>query len=310
MPHIGNDIALAVRHLRAGRLVAFPTETVYGLGGDAANRDAIAEIYRLKDRPTGHPLIVHLFDFADADEWAQDISPPARRLARRFMPGPLTLVLPRRSSAPFYATGDDSIALRVPMHKVARKLLADFAGGIAAPSANGFGRLSPTRAVHVAEEFAAADLYVLNGGDCPVGIESVIVDCREERLFLLRPGAIAEAELSLVAGQQLLAPPPTARAPGLLPRHYAPLIPLFLVSSEVVSATTGQTAVLSRQKPAAVLAKFWRKTADAPAQYAHELYRLLRELEMTGAGMIRVEMPPTKPPWQAVYDRLRRAATT
>ena len=310
MPLIGYDINLAVRNLRGGRLVAFPTETVYGLGGDASNQSAIAAIYQLKNRPANHPLIVHLPDFSDADDWAQDIPPLARRLAQKFMPGPLTLVLTCHHQVPSYVSANGSIALRVPAHPVARQLLAAFDGGIAAPSANHFGRLSPTSATHVMAEFPKArGLYVLDGGDCAVGIESAIVDCQGERLFLLRPGAIGEKALSAAAGKALLPPPATACAPGLLENHYVPLIPLFLVAPEMVPTASTQTAVLSRQKPAAVAAKCWRLAVANPVQYARELYRLLRELEATGATMIWVETPPTEAPWRAIHDRLGRAAT-
>ena len=297
MPTVGNDIEEAARRLRGGKIVAFATETVYGLGAKADNPRAVAAMYALKGRPRNHPAIVHLADFSQAEEWAE-VPECGRRLAAAFMPGALTLLLPAR------ATGiGKTVAVRVPAHPQARCLLAK-SGSVMAPSANRFGRLSPTTAAHVSSEFPNSDIYILDGGDCPVGVESVIVGCLDGNLSVLRPGVITAEQIAAVAGRAL-SPPPAVVAPGCLPRHYAPQKPLFLQSAAQLLAIKN-AAVLSQRQPPAVA--HWRQAAAQPQQYARQLYRLLRELDATTADSIVVETPPTTSDWAAVNDRLRRAA--
>ena len=231
------DIDAAARALRAGDLVAFPTETVYGLGADARNPEALRKVYALKGRPATHPLILHLHSAAELGQWVAEVPPAARRLAARFWPGPLTLVLRRAAGVSDVLTGgQDTLAVRVPAHPVARALLQAFGGGIAAPSANRYGRVSPTRAEHVREEFADG-LQVLDGGDCEIGLESSIVSLTGAQPLLLRPGAIPRAALEAELGEPLRTAMPdpagttAPRMPGSTPQHYAPQTPLTLVAA-------------------------------------------------------------------------------
>jgi L-threonylcarbamoyladenylate synthase len=243
------DIARAAALLRAGELVAFPTETVYGLGADARNPEAVAKVFAAKGRPADHPLIVHLASADALDAWATDIPAYARKLARSLWPGPLTLILKKQRRVPDAVTGgQDTVGLRVPAHPLALQLLQAFAGadngGIAAPSANRFGRISPTTAQHVRDEFQLAlgdrVVMVLDGGPCDVGIESTIVDCSRGGPVLLRPGAISAGRIAAVCGRfpvsagQPSAPneAPVPRASGTLAAHYAPSTPLLLVSHD------------------------------------------------------------------------------
>ena len=309
---VGFDIDEAARRLRNGGLVAFPTETVYGLGADARSAEAVAALYRMKRRPRGHPVIVHALDFDEAArEWAAEIPPVARKLAARFMPGPLTLILRRRPDSPPAPAGDsDGVALRVPAHPMARELLAAFGGPLAAPSANRFGRISPTCAAHVAEEFPHEPVYILDGGDCPVGLESAVVDCRVPAL--LRPGFISESDIAAAAGRALSPAPQDIRAPGMLPRHYAPRAPLRLASGDELRrlAKGANIAVFSRVRPPGLPPEKWRLADPDPARQGRNLYRNLRELDACGAEMILAERPPETPEWRAIRDRLSRAAET
>lgn len=303
MPTIGDNLDEAARRLRAGETVAFATETVYGLGAMADNPHAIAAMYKLKGRPRHHPAIIHLADFSHADKWAE-VPKLGRRLAAAFMPGVLTLLLPARTAA----IGDGkTVALRVPAHPQARQLLANIGNGVVAPSANRFGRLSPTTAAHVSAEFPDSDIYILDGGDCEVGIESTIVGCLSGGLSVLRPGAITAAQIAEVAGQKL-SPAPTVAVPGCLPTHYAPQKPLFLQPAATLAKAGKNAAVLSQQRPTAVLPAHWRQATAEPRQYARRLYGLLRELDATDADSIAVETPPATSDWAAVRDRLHRAA--
>jgi len=305
------DIARAVALLRAGELVAFPTETVYGLGADARNAAAVGRIYALKRRPAGHPLIVHLAAAGALADWAAVVPSAAQRLAARFWPGPLTLILPRAAGVSDLLTGgQDSIGLRVPAHPLARQLLEAFGGGIAAPSANRYGRVSPTSAAHVREEFGADAPFVLDGGDSSVGLESTIVSLVGEPL-LVRPGAIAAAELEALIGPlRRAAAGEGPRAPGTTRAHYAPATPLVLVASGgLPAAAAADAAVLARQPPpAAFRGVLWLTAAADPAAYAHDLYANLRRLDRAGARRIVVEAVPTGAAWEAVRDRLGRAA--
>jgi L-threonylcarbamoyladenylate synthase len=305
------DVARAVALLRAGEVVAFPTETVYGLGADARNAAAVAKIYALKGRPAGHPLIVHLAGADALPAWAAAVPEAARRLAARFWPGPLTLILPRAADISDALTGgQDSIGVRVPSHPVARQLLAAFGGGIAAPSANRYGRVSPTSAAHVRDEFGPQAPFVLEGGDCSVGLESTIVSLVGEPL-LLRPGGIAVADLEAVIGPLRRAVAGEGpRAPGTTRAHYAPATRLVVVAAAALGATVGPaSAVLARRPPPANFGGvLWLAAPAGPADYAHDLYANLRRLDHAGAAAIVVEAVPEDPAWEAVRDRLTRAA--
>lgn len=305
------DIDAAARALRAGGLVAFPTETVYGLGADARNPAALRKVYQLKGRPPTHPLILHLHSAAELGEWVAEVPPAARRLAARFWPGPLTLVLRRAAGVSDVLTGgQETLAVRVPAHPVARALLQAFGGGIAAPSANRYGRVSPTRAEHVREEFPG-DLPVLDGGDCEVGLESSIVSLAGPRPLLLRPGAIPRAALEAELGEPLpsavadAAGAATPRVPGSTPQHYAPQTPLTLVAAGTLPAAVA--AAVTRGEHVVTLACPPSAAADS---YGRALYAELRRLDKLGASRILVESVPSSPEWDAVRDRLARAAAT
>ncbi len=247
-------IERAAELLRAGDLVAFPTETVYGLGADATNAKAVSRIFAAKGRPADHPVIVHLHDISQVERWASAMPDAARRLAEAFWPGPLTLILPRAASVHDAVTGgQDSVGLRVPSHPVARELLEAFGGGIAAPSANRFGRISPTRAAHVAGDLGDAVALILDGGACDVGIESTIVALTGDAPVLLRPGAIGERELARVLGHAPLAPDRSApRASGTLAAHYAPKTAALLAPADALIAEIDQ--LVERDEDVAVLA--------------------------------------------------------
>ncbi|HEX9139386.1 MAG TPA: L-threonylcarbamoyladenylate synthase, partial [Steroidobacteraceae bacterium] len=218
------ELDTAVQALRDGDVVAFPTETVYGLGANAQDQRGLRRIFELKGRPITHPLIVHLDSPRFLPRWAREMPAAATKLAARFWPGPLTLVLPRADGVPDLVTGgQDTVAVRVPSHPMAQQLLTAFGGGIAAPSANRFGHVSPTRAEHVREEFGEEVRVVLDGGECKLGLESTIVACVQDTVQLLRPGAISLSKLRQTVGEVLGAPLPDApRAPGSQPAHYAP----------------------------------------------------------------------------------------
>ena len=318
-----DEIARALVLLRAGELVAFPTETVYGLGADAANPLAVAKIFAAKGRPADHPLIVHLASAAGLDAWAREVPEAARLLAAAFWPGPLTLILKRSSKAPDAVTGgQDTVGLRVPKHPLALRLLAEFGGGIAAPSGNRFGRISPTTAAHVRAELGAAVALVLDGGPCDVGIESTIVDLSRGAPVVLRPGAITAADIARVLGAATEvglegeAHADQPRVSGALAAHYAPSSPLRLVAAADLDAAAraaladGQrVAVLARTVPPfAAAGLVWQAVPAAAAAYAHELYAALRQLDASGADLILVEAPPEEAAWQAIADRLQRAA--
>ncbi len=307
----------AVALLNAGELVAFPTETVYGLGADARNPSAVARIFAAKGRPAGHPLIVHVSGLAAAREWIAELPDVARRLADTFWPGPLTIVLPKAGDVPAGVTGGQStIALRAPAHPVARALLAAFGGGIAAPSANRYGRISPTRAADVREELGDRVALVLDGGDCDVGLESTIVACLGNRVTLLRPGAVSRSQLADVAGQVAEADAASPRAPGRERSHYAPRTALAVIEpgkllAEVERALAGglRLAVLARSAaPVTSDRLVWRQLGEQPAEYGRALYATLRDLDRAGAARILVETVPGDESWAAIADRLRRAA--
>jgi len=306
------EIAQAAKLLKAGRLVAFPTETVYGLGADASSASAVARLYAVKRRPADHPVIVH-FDTAErAFTWAREVPAAARTLARRFWPGPLTLILKRSSLAPDFITGrQDNVGVRVPAHPVAHQLLAAFGGGIAAPSANRFGHVSPTTAAHVRADLGADVDMVLEGGQSAVGIESTIVDLSRGGPMVLRPGRISAAELEAALGKPLggrMDDPP--RHSGGLERHYAPRTPARLVPAHEldreIARLQDKVAVLAFSRPDERV-DYWLRMPRDPIAYAHRLYAALRELDGAECEAMLIEAPPESPEWAAVRDRLRRA---
>ena len=309
----------AVEALRDGQVVAFPTETVYGLGADAQNPQAVRRVFELKGRPATHPLIVHIDHPRQLERWALAVPPAARALADRFWPGPLTLVLRRAPAVDLAITGgQDTVAVRVPGHPVAQQLLRAFGSGLAAPSANRYGRVSPTRAEHVREEFGDEVPVVLDGGDCKIGLESTIVSCVDAVPRVLRPGAITLSQLRAVVPEVEEGPGATVqRVPGTDAKHYAPVTPLSIVASraleEVVAQLTAdheKVAVLATRPPR-VANKFmtWVNAGRRADVYARELYVNLRTLDKAGAKEILVEEVPDAEAWHAVRDRLRRAAT-
>lgn len=312
------DLEAALRALRAGELVAFPTETVYGLGADARNPAAVRRIFEVKGRPARHPVIVHLGDIAQLPEWARQVPPEARRLAEHFWPGPLTLVLPRAAGVDDSVTGgQDTVAVRVPAHAVAQQLLAAFRGGIAAPSANRYGRLSPTRAEHVREELGDAVRVVLDGGDCPIGLESTIVAFQDGSTRLLRPGRITAGQIrALVEDLVIGADPASPRVPGSTAAHYAPSTPLSLVPAGQIDAHSAalaaggrRVAVLAWRAPlAARPGVTWINAGMRAQQYGHDLYAHLRTLDKSRCERILVQDVPDGEAWAAIRDRLRRAA--
>jgi L-threonylcarbamoyladenylate synthase len=312
-------IRAAAEALHAGRLVAFPTETVYGLGADAGSADAVAAIYRLKGRPADHPLIVHVTGAGQARRWAV-WSAMAQALADRFWPGPLTMILPRLPDAPAWACGGQaSIGLRVPSHPVAQALLAEFERlgglGVAAPSANRFGRVSPTRASHVIDDLGDDAPMVLDGGASEVGLESTIVDLSRERPALLRPGGLGAAPLEAVLGVTLSAPGADApRASGTLAAHYSPRTPIVLCQAARIGERLAalerrglRCVAWSRTRPASPAAA-WEPAFEDERAFAHALYDTLRRLDRAGFDRIVIEQPPGTPAWAAVTDRLGRAA--
>ncbi|MDR2636768.1 MAG: threonylcarbamoyl-AMP synthase [Zoogloeaceae bacterium] len=338
------ELERAVALLKAGELVAFPTETVYGLGADAANPEGVRKIFAAKGRPADHPVIVHLARGEDMTAWAADIPPLAWRLSEIFWPGPLTLILKKQPWVSSLVTGgQESVGLRVPAHPLAQALLTAFAavspgigrGGIAAPSANRFGRVSPTTAAHVREELGDRLACILDGGPAQVGIESTILDLTrlaDEGPVILRPGGIPAERLCQLfrsfapgeprkpfpAASAAPAVSPTPRVSGSLASHYAPATSLHLCPGAELSARLARESAAGRRcgvmawnaKGNAEVggAHLWRILPASPEGYAHDLYATLRELDAARCDAIIAELPPDTPEWQAIHDRLRRAS--
>jgi L-threonylcarbamoyladenylate synthase len=313
----------AAQHLASGALLAFPTETVYGLGARADDDAAVARIFAAKGRPAQHPLIVHVGDIEAARHFTTALPAAAQHLVQAFWPGPLTVILPRRPGvADAAAGGQRSIGLRMPSHPVALALLQAAAAlgvpGVAGPSANRFGRVSPTTAQHVQQEFGP-ELWVLDGGPCSVGIESAIVDCTREQPALLRPGQLGRTRIEQVLGQPLAGRDASSpRASGTLEAHYAPRAPVRLFDAAGTTGaappwvgTGGGIGVYSRSPvPAAwgTAGLVWRPMPQASAAVAQELFAVLRDLDQHPVVAIWVERPPAGAEWEGVHDRLLRAA--
>ena len=328
------SIALAAQALQRGDLIGLPTETVYGLAADACNAKAVAKIFSIKGRPSDHPLIVHVTDVESAERFASEIPDFAKRLMDAFWPGPLTLILPRITDiATAAAGGQKSVGIRSPSHPIARQILlaAQNLGvwGVAAPSANKFGRVSPTTAAHVRDEFGDA-LLVVDGGACDVGIESAIVDCTRGQPVLLRPGVLTVEQLSLACGEKVLQQgeqlSPTSSAPkasGTLAAHYAPTAKLFLIDEHEIEqklslSSEGSLIAIWSRAPVKTQSQgrldkktaiYWQQMPSDPAQCAQMLFAQLRAFDALGAEQIWVESPPSESAWEGVHDRLRRAET-
>jgi L-threonylcarbamoyladenylate synthase len=314
---VTQDVELAAARLRAGGVVAFPTETVYGLGADATCVAAVQRIFAIKRRPADHPLIVHIATAAQLDQWACDIPDGARALAVRFWPGPLTLILKRQPRVPDVVTGgQDSVGLRVPQHPLARALLAAFSGGIAAPSANRYGRVSATTAEHVREELGDEVDVILDGGACEVGIESTIVSFLDGTPRLLRPGAIEPAALAAVLGRPVAAATGAVRVSGSHAAHYAPATPLRQLDRTGLwveaarLAGHGESVLVLHHGPVPADAPVGVQRLALPATpsgFGHELYSALRRADRLGFAQLLIERPPADEAWLAIRDRLTRA---
>lgn len=310
----------AAERLKQGQLVAFATETVYGLGADASNPEALAALYQLKGRPSEHPVIVHLASADLMPLWASHVPKEAWKLAQAFWPGPLTLLLPKHPNVLAAVTGGKpTVGLRVPNHPVALALLKAFGGGLAAPSANRFGRISPTTAAHVYSEFGES-LPILNGGPCKVGLESTIVDLSQPgQITIVRPGAITQAQLETCLNQSVKTlclqakSAKTSLAPGTLLKHYAPQTPTRLVSTKKLAQAAdfqGVGVVSFHPAPAGITASQWVQLPNQATAYAQQLYATLRYLDEQVLSQLWVESPPQTPEWQAVTDRLTRACAS
>jgi L-threonylcarbamoyladenylate synthase len=303
--------------LKNGGLVAFPTETVYGLGADASNPEAVKRIFTAKNRPENHPLIVHLASIEQLSDWAQDIPESAFILARHFCPAPLALILKKRPDVSYSVTGgQNTVALRIPNHPVALELLRAFGGGIAAPSANRFCRISPTQAQHVADELGDAVDMILDGGACQIGVESTIIDLSGSTPMLLRFGQITRSELEKVLQTKVLIPDSiiqsTVRTAGMMAIHYAPTTKALRCENTVLMEW-----IKTQNQKIGVLACGSKLSANEnckiitlpcdPIAYAQGLYATLRELDALKVDLILVEQPPQNEAWQAINDRLSKA---
>ena len=312
----------AAERICAGDLVAFPTETVYGLGADASNDAAVAKIFAAKGRPADHPLIVHIASAAQVLDYASSVPPFAQALIKAFWPGPLTVILPRKPGvATAAAGGQNSIGLRCPAHPLALEFLKLCNTGVAGPSANKFGRVSPTTAQHVAQEFGDS-LIVLDGGPCKVGIESSIVDCTRSQPVLLRPGVLTREQLSAACGQPVLSadeqPDAAPRAPGTLESHYAPNAKVRLMQAgaiqtalDLLGADAAHIAVYARSIVRIQSAKvLYRRMPDDALATAEQMFAVLRDFDAQGVKLIWIEPVPGAADWDGVRDRLARAAAS
>lgn len=310
----------AVNALRCGKIVAFPTETVYGLGADARNLKAVTRIFQVKQRPLNHPLIVHLPHLSHLEYWAADITAETWRLAERFWPGPLTLIVKCAAGVLDEVTGGQPfIGLRVPKHPVAQALLNAFNGGIAAPSANRFGYISPTSALHVQTELGSDVDIILDGGACPIGIESTIVDMSSHEAKILRLGAITPKMIHSVVQCKPMDNVSEVRAPGALNSHYAPTNPLFVLPTKKMYLAIPK--LLSQNKRVIVISfdlslidlhenVRWISMPNNAKDYSRMLYAILREADAEKPAVILVEEPPDRMEWLAVRDRLKKAKTS
>ncbi|MEY6431284.1 L-threonylcarbamoyladenylate synthase [Thioalkalicoccus limnaeus] len=302
-------LATAARLLDAGRLVALPTETVYGLAADAANPDALREIFRAKGRPVDHPLILHLAGVDQLREWVTEVPPIVRQLAAVFWPGPLTLILvagPRASS--LITGGQTTLAVRVPSHPVMQAVLRRLGRGVAAPSANPYGQVSPTTSAHVQRHLTGRIAAVVDGGPCQIGIESTILDLTAGEPAILRPGAITAAMLAPYVQLAESSHTSGTRAPGGLPRHYAPCTPCYRIAAGTAARPdmAGRVGLLAQREPRWPVAHFW-PMPDTPDDFARVFYAALHAADASGCDALLVALPPDGPEWRAVHDRILRA---
>jgi L-threonylcarbamoyladenylate synthase len=305
------EIEHAASLLRAGKLVAFPTETVYGLGANALDEAAVRRIYEVKGRPSTSPIIVHVSSVEMAQTVVAEWPPKAQLLARSYWPGPLTLVLKKQPTiSPVITAGLDTVGVRMPMHLVALQLIAAAKVPIAAPSANRFTQLSPTTAAHVREGLGDRVDYIIDGGQCKVGIESTVLSLVEDEPVLLRHGGVQLLLIEAKIGPVRIhteAPGEAHLAPGMFPKHYSPRTALLLcVNGNVPREGVG--AYLQLRTPPTAKVRELVQMADDADGYAHDLYRVLHDLDAKGYDWIAVEAPPPSEEWRAVWDRLRRAA--
>jgi len=304
-----DDLTTAVNLLRAGELVALPSETVYGLAADATNPDALRAIFRAKGRPANHPLIVHLAAARQLTDWVAEAPEAVWRLASAFWPGPLTVVLPAaRTASPLVTGGQETVALRVPAHPVLQAVLRQFGRGLAAPSANPFGQVSATTAAHVLTHLAGKIGAVVDGGPCPVGIESTIIDLVNDRARVLRPGAITAAMIARHVPCEESAMGVAPRVPGALASHYAPRTPCYRITADLIESPFPgrRTGLLAQDSPKWPVTKYWSMPSQ-PEAYARALYAALHDADVSGCEVLLIAMPPDGPAWVAIHDRLRRA---
>lgn len=322
---MNDDVARAVSLLQAGGVVALPTETVYGLGADASNPQAVAKVFALKGRPADHPLIVHIGSIDKLPQWAREIPASAYKLAERYWPGPLTMILKRAPGVTDAVTGgQDTIGVRVPDHPATLQVLEQFGGGVAAPSANRFGKVSPTCAAHVAAEFGDEVDFILDGGWCSVGLESTIVDLTGATPRVLRVGSVTLADIMDVLGghgsaEEAPGSAEAVKVPGSHLKHYSPETPLCLVPAEEISARVeralgrgSRVGVIARSVPEdarVASAGEWVGMPEDAEGYGRLLYATMRDLDGSGCEVILVEEPPTSMEWEVVIDRLTRAAS-
>jgi L-threonylcarbamoyladenylate synthase len=310
-----NPLDQAVQILRQGGLVAFPTETVYGLGADARRADAVGKIFAAKGRPANNPLIVHIHDTLAARQYAAHWPPFAQRLAEQFWPGPLTLIVQKSDViTPIATAGGPTVGLRIPSHPLALQLLRQFDGPLAAPSANRSTHISPTAAEHVRNELAGRVDFILDGGRCTVGIESTVLDLTTDPPTILRPGGLSKAQIESIIGpvcefNRIIHPDQPAASPGQQEIHYAPTTPAFrfeshqlknLPESNVARILIGQPSLRPHDKHHITL-------PNDPTHYARYIYAILRELDTHSLDAIYIQMPPDEPHWTALRDRIRRA---
>jgi L-threonylcarbamoyladenylate synthase len=295
--------------LQQGELVAFPTETVYGLGADAANPRAVQKIFTVKGRPADHPVIVHVASAAHFATWALAIPDVAYKLAEAFLPGPLTLILKRSGLVPDMVTGgQDTVGLRVPNHPVALEFLQAFGGGIAAPSANRFGKISPTTAQHVLADLGEEVPLILDGGACEVGLESTIVDVTSEKIRVLRSGGVSLEALSQHLGYiPEVVDNTKVRVSGSLESHYAPTTPAFLISRQDLDTVEDSSGVIALHPRPTTFKGVWYRLPKDAELYGQRLYATLRELDSMKLARIFLEQVPETSEWLAVRDRLKRA---
>jgi L-threonylcarbamoyladenylate synthase len=304
-------LSAAVQALKDGEVIGLPTETVYGLAADAMNTHAVKKIFALKGRPIDHPLIVHIADASQLSRWANNIPEEVFVLAQHFWPGPLTMILKKQPQVPDVVTGgQDTVGLRCPAHPLALALLQQFGSGVAAPSANRFGRISPTTAQHVRDEFGDAVPVILEGGECEVGIESTIIDLSNPMPRILRPGMISQTEIESVIGvigqAALDKDQNIPRASGTLAAHYAPRTPMkSQTRAEILRKPEPNTCYLLLDEPILSLQSIC--LANNSQAYAHHLYAALRELDQRNCSLIIIEQTPQNSEWLAVNDRLSRA---